>query len=303
MSTIRDAHFIPEWIDMGPQVPEPKIDWIKEKYLDLKYGDDPLQAIDLYLPNDRPAGPLPVLVLVHGGGFALCDKRDWHVYPGFFALGEGFALASVNYRLTPTVRVPAPVYDLKAALTWLRAHAEQYGLDKENFFLYGTSAGGNLVSVAALSDAAGKLAQPGAEPGKPAYNVRAVANLCGLVDFEGFWQVISTLPLPEEMKQMFAATARDYLGVMPDEDPAMAQTAGAAAYVTSKAPPFYIQHGTADPAVPLAQALALAQQLQAAGAEVELDIMEGVAHAGGGPEYLEPEHVLPILQFFKKHLK
>lgn len=287
MKTIRDAKFVPQWIDLEPQIPEPRIDWIETKHLDLAYGTDPLQRLDLYLPPH--SGPLSLVVLVHGGGFALCDKRDWHLYPGFYALREGFALASVNYRLAPAARFPAPVEDLKAAIAFLRERAEEYGLRREDVFLYGTSAGGNLVSLAGLQ-LAGTRDQ-----------VRGVAALCPLLDFEDQWVYLEKAPLDEATRAMMKAAAVQYLGAAPSEAAELARRAGARAWLTPQSPPFYIQHGTLDPAIPVEQARNFARSLQElCGADrVVLDVIEGAAHAGGGPEFLEQEHILPILAFFK----
>lgn len=87
MRSLRDTDFVPEWISLSNEKVVPQIDWIKNKKLDIRYGDHELQKLDVYLPEGE--GPFPVVVLVHGGGFAFCDKRDWHLYPGFFALQEG----------------------------------------------------------------------------------------------------------------------------------------------------------------------------------------------------------------------
>lgn len=287
MKTIRDAHFVPEWIDMAPEVPVPRIDWIAEKHLDLAYGAHPLQTLDLYLPSNAQK-LLPLVVLVHGGGFCLCDKRDWHLYPGFYALREGFALASVNYRLAPEARFPAPVDDLKEAVRFLRAHAQQYGLRTDDVFLYGTSAGGNLVTLTGLQNAGTQEA------------VAGVAALCPLLDFENQWAFMEKLDLDAATLEMLRQSAVQYLGTTPEADAALARRASAREFITPKAPPFYIQHGTLDPAVPVVQSQEFAAQLRAAGSgNVTLDIMEGVAHAGGGPEFLEEEHIVPILEFFR----
>ena len=109
----------------------PRVDWIREKKLDVAYGGDPLQKMDIYYPNEVQKESYPVVILVHGGGFAMCDKRDWHVYPGFHALGRGFALVSVNYRLVPQVSYPAESDDLKRAVLYLRKHAPSLRLQEE----------------------------------------------------------------------------------------------------------------------------------------------------------------------------
>lgn len=292
MKTIRDAHFVPYWIDMEPEVPVPRTDWIQLQYLDLAYGPGALQTLDLYLPESG-TGPLPVVVLVHGGGFCACDKRDWHLYPGFYALQKGFALASVNYRLTPEVKFPTPVEDIKAAVRFLRVHAHEYGLCEKELFLYGTSAGGNLVALAGLQNA-----------GMPEA-VQGVAALCPILDFEDQWHYLSGLPKDNPMRGMLEAAAVQYLGNTPEQIPELAQRAGAFASITAQAPAFYLQHGTQDLAIPVEQTRNFARALQQTGMKqpVVLDILEGAAHAGGGPEFLEEEHIAPIFDFFLEQCK
>lgn len=290
MKTIRDAKFVPEWMDMEPMIPEPKIDWIEKKYLDIAYGDDPLQKLDLYYPDAD--NPVPLVVVIHGGGWCCCDKRDWHLYPGFYALEKGFAVASVNYRLSPAVQFPKPLEDVKAAIMYLRDHAGELGIRKEDIFLYGTSAGGNLAALAGLQNA-------GTE-----YAVSAVAALCPLIDFENqlkYWEIYSQLAA--EYVTVSRSQLADYLGSDAEQDPAVLRAAGTKMHITKDAPPFYIQHGTLDPAVPFIQSCHFAKQLREVCKEeqVVLDILENTGHAGGGPEFLEAEHITPILEFFLKY--
>ncbi len=293
---IRKTKFVPEWIDMGPNIPVPRIDWIKDKHLDVPYGDAPLQKMDIYYPNDIQKDAYPTLILVHGGGFAICDKRDWHVYPGFHALGEGFALVSVNYRLTPDVSFPAETDDLKAAVAYLRQHAKELRLDADNFFLYGTSAGGNLVSFVGLEgDASRGTAQD--------FHVNAVASLCGLISFPDFIKDANWFfKLLPPVRKMTVG----YLGGNPSKNPELAVQASADSRIAPNPPAFYIQHGDKDPAVPVRQSIDFYEKLKATGSfkdsDLVLDILKGTPHAGAGPEYLEPTNVLPIIEFFKRHL-
>ena len=150
-----DADYLPDKIDLTGKSPYPVIDWIKEKRLDIAYGEGPMQKMDLYYPENAEA-PFPTVIIIHGGGFMEGDKRDLHLYPGFFALLEGFALVSINYGLAPPAVFPSPVLDVKADICYLRAHARELKLDDGNFFLYGTSAGGNLATYAGLDGEAAR---------------------------------------------------------------------------------------------------------------------------------------------------
>lgn len=292
MKSLLDTNFVPEWVSITPEGVVPQIDWIQTKYLDVSYGEDDLQKVDIYLPEGE--GPFPVVMLVHGGGFAFCDKRDWHLYPGFFALKEGFALVSVNYRLVPQAKLGDPIQDAIDAVAFIRANAAAYNLDQENIFLYGTSAGGNLVSQVGLRNAGTKEA------------VTGVASLCGLLDFQNqstYYDIFE--PVASEYVKTSRELLATYLGFDPNEEPEAAALAGINPHITQDAPPFYIQHGTMDPAVPFEQALNFAEALKEMvnPEQVTLDLLKETGHAGGGPEYLEEKNIKPILNFFKQLIK
>lgn len=289
MSTVRDTNFVPEWVDLEPDFPEPRIGWIENKRLDIPYGDAALQQLDLYYPAQKKE-TYPLVILVHGGAFMACDKRDLHLYPGFFALQAGFALASVNYRLAPANPFPAAVDDLRNAILYLRGNAAALSLDPGNFFLYGTSAGGNLVSFTGL--------RGHTSSGRPQdYHVNAVAALCPLINFSDFW-VDGRKELPG-MREM----VHGYLGGEPLKG-SPTDAANADAFIGNSSPAFYLQHGTQD-FLGHSQSTDFYSKLREAGLpddDLVLDIMEGAVHAGQGPEYLEAEHIQPILDFFAAHI-
>jgi acetyl esterase/lipase len=108
------------------------------------------QKLDLYIPR-AAARPLPIAMYVHGGGMTAGNKSD--LDPVFLdALASaGYALASVNYRLAPEARFPAQIEDVKCAIRYLRAKAPKYGLNATEIFAFGTSVGGQLVALAALT--------------------------------------------------------------------------------------------------------------------------------------------------------
>ena len=91
-------------------------------------GGHPRQALDLYLPH--AAGPLPLIVWIHGGAFRMGSKEDRIPRE---TLEQGYAIASLNYRLSQHARFPAQIEDCKAAVRWLRANAAHFDLDPERF--------------------------------------------------------------------------------------------------------------------------------------------------------------------------
>ncbi|MDR1293074.1 MAG: alpha/beta hydrolase [Clostridiales Family XIII bacterium] len=294
---IRKTQFIPEWIDMGPKIPVPRIDWIEDKRLDVCYGDHPLQKYDLYYPENRGEAPLPVVVIVHGGGFVSMNKRDWHMYPGFFALKEGFAMISVNYRLAPKSKYPAAENDLIEAILHIKSHAAEWGLDAERLCLYGTSAGGNLVSIAGLK---------GHNENAP-YAVRAIAALCPLLSFDWIKDAIRENRASFSTRLLFSFVCRKYLGGRASRVADKMSLASAENYIGETIPAFYLQNGTRDPAIDCRDVARfhglLSEASNASADNLVLDIVEGARHAGGGPDYLEPRNILPILEFFRRQFR
>lgn len=294
---IRKTKFVEGWIDMGPKIPVPKVDWIREKVLDVAYGEAPLQKMDIYYPNGVHKPSYPVLILVHGGGFSLCDKRDWHLYPGFHALQRGFVLVSVNYRLVPEVSYPSESEDIKKAVAYLRKNAKKLRLQDDNFFLYGTSAGGNLVTIVGMEghDSRGR---------EEDFHVNAVASLCPLLNFPDW---IQKAPWYIRMMPSMRKALHGYLGGSPKKNPKLAVEASADRWIAPNPPAFYLQHGDKDPAVPVQQSVSFYEKLKASGyfgkEDLVLDILKGAPHAGAGPEFLEETNVLPILEFFERHME
>ncbi len=121
--------------------------------------------------------PLPVAMYIHGGGMTAGDKSDLN--PVFLdaLASSGYAVASVNYRLAPQSRFPAQIEDVKCAIRYLRAKAPNYGLNASEIFAFGTSVGGQLVALAALTGPHSAF-DVGSYPTEPS-NLLAVADLFG----------------------------------------------------------------------------------------------------------------------------
>src|SRR6201997_5769202 len=109
-------------------------------------GGGPEQQLDLYIPTDRHGEPL--VVFIHGGGFQHGDKAGDSINPNNLQwLWQGYAMASINYRLAPGAWWPAQIQDCKAAIRWLKAHAGEYGYDPQRIGVVGESAGGHLAAM------------------------------------------------------------------------------------------------------------------------------------------------------------
>ena len=111
-------------------------------HTDIPYGEDAAHRLDIYRPQDA-AGPLPTIVSIHGGGWFYGSKQLYSHYCMRLAK-RGFAVVNFDYRLAPQHKYPAAVQDICAVLFWMQKNADAYGIDLNNVFMLGDSAGGQL---------------------------------------------------------------------------------------------------------------------------------------------------------------
>ena len=148
-----------------------------ERIDNLSYGSDPTwHLLDLYLPKKRP-NKIPTIINIHGGGWVYGNKEVYQFF-GLSMAQAGFAFVNFNYRLAPEVTFPAELDDVNQAVHWVAKHANQYGLDKENIFFIGDSAGGQMtMQYLTILTNPDYRALFGYE--KPDLSVRAAAIHCG----------------------------------------------------------------------------------------------------------------------------
>lgn len=286
----------PKWMEQKKgQHPVTKIDWIARKTLDIPYAlQSELQTLDIYLP-DEPSDTYPVLVNIHGGGFIHCDKRDFHLYPTLYALSRGYAVVAVNYRLSPAVRYPQHIQDVLHALEWIGQKGSKYHLNASNVFLWGTSAGGNIVLQIACHQ--------GLLPRHDTCTLRATAALCPCLNMEQLGETgtpFQRLTSYFLKRYMFKAI----FGTLKPSDELMIQ-ADIRCHLNGGISPVYLQHGTKDPAIPYRAAEEFAALLSPllSREDFVFHTLKDVLHAGAGPDYFLPENISPILDFFDLHHK
>lgn len=290
---------------LGPPPPA-NTDHIKRRFLDIPYANlSPAEKLDVYLPESGD-GLFPVIVSIHGGAFMGCDKSDEQLLPMLRGLDRGYAVVAVNYRLSGEAKFPALVHDVKAAVRWIRANAERYGFDPDRIAPWGGSAGGYLATM--LGTSAGVRALEDLTMGNPdrASDVQAVVAWFGPTDFLKMdeWLTESGLPPLPGMEHSNADSPESLLlGQKITEIPDLVRAANPETYITSAAPPFFLQHGTMDALVPVQSSIQLATKLaQAIGADkVQLELLEGAGHAD--PRFDAPDNVEKVLRFLDKHLE
>lgn len=250
---------------------------------DVEYGraDERSLKLDIYQPKERTADRLPVIVWIHGGGWRNGNKSSGGRLISFVGSGN-YVGVSVGYRLSGEAIWPAPIHDCKAAIRWVRANAAEYGIDQDRIGVWGSSAGGHLVSLLGTS---GDVEQLEGCCGTPNVSSRVAC----VVDFCG----------PTDMV-IFKHPAADLLfGSKPaDERQAEAKAASPAAHVSEDDPPILIVHGTNDRTVPIEQAELFHEKLKKNDVDVIFVRIEGGGHGIGGPEVAGR-----VTSFFHKHLR
>ncbi len=265
---------------------------------DLKYAtvDGQTLLLDLYLPKSGNAKDLaaghngtPCIVFVHGGGWKGGDKKSAQQNAAWL-VEHGFAVASINYRLTDVAQWPAQIDDCYEAVRWLREHSEKYGIDPDRIGAFGTSAGAHLAALM------GTRRYPGEET--VSSRVHAVCDWFGPSE-------LMTMP-PNNVGE--GRTAQDVarsngaklLGATVREVPKLAADASAIDHVSGDAAAFLIMHGDQDTGVPISQSTRFHRKLLSAGAFSELHVVKGGKH--GGALFRTEDVRKRVLDFFQRSL-
>jgi acetyl esterase/lipase len=292
--TIEDDALIP--------VPQADVSHILRKWLDLPYASlSPAQALDIYLPDEGP-GPFPVILYIHGGAFALGDKRNIEVLPYLKGLSRGYALVSVNYRLSGEAIFPAGLQDVKAAIRWVRAKSSQYHLDGNRIAAWGSSSGGNYAAMICLTANVTAFDDPSL--GNPEYpcNVQAAVDWFGPTDFQKMDEQLEENGFgPADHGEANSPESR-YLGAKLSDVPLQVVIANPMTYVHKNMPPLLIQHGRLDTTVPVQQSIMFVEKMEkyVNPDRFEFDILEGAGHSD--PKFMTQENLERVFSFLDKYL-
>jgi acetyl esterase/lipase len=263
------------------------------------------QKLNLYLPAGD--GPFPVVVNIHGGGFTFGDRSMVGAVVGQALLDGGYAIASVDYRLSGEATFPAAVQDVKAAVRFLRANAAQYKLNPDQIVAFGFSAGGNLASMVGTTGDVAEFDDPALGNEGVSSRVQAVIDWFGPTDFgqmdeQAKAQGCGTSDQTHSTASSFESL---YLGATVAESPELVQKANPISYITADDPPFLLQKGDQDCTVPVGQSQLLADALKAAGIDVRFDLLKGVGHGDSGSTLVfeSAENVQVVLAFLDAKVK
>jgi acetyl esterase/lipase len=253
--------------------------------------------LDLYLPT-AAAALVPSVVFLHGGGWQLGSRHsagpayaEWSPSPFERLAQAGIAVASVDYRLTGEAQWPAQLYDAKAAVRWLRARADEIGIDPTRIAAWGESAGGHLAELLGLTgnDLDGEIGIVG-----PSSAVVAVAAWYAPSDLATVAEDVDSMADDSREAQLVGAP----LPTVPDR----VAEASPLSHVRSGAPPFLLLHGRDDQFIPCSQSERLCAALQQAGNSVELETYAGSDHMWRGAPEVPADALHRTVDFLRRML-
>lgn len=266
----------------------------QEVISDLKYSSVDSEAVklDLYFPVKTCTGKYPLVIKIHGGAFKEGDK-----YPAItkFLTDACYAVASLNYRLSGEATFPAGNQDVKSAVRWLRANADKYNLDSENFGVMGGSAGGYYASFLGTTgdtkdfDIGDNLQYSSA--------VQAVVDEFGPVDVAALAKDRADAGLPSDSVN---SVETKYIGCdIGSSNCKNAIESSPINYISKNDPPFLILHGAKDKTIPIKQSQDFYEKLKAMAVTVTFVELPNAGHGGEEFDAYKPQ----IVEFFDKYLK
>lgn len=261
------------------------------------------QTLDLYLPATDGSKAVPVVVLIHGGAFAMGDSGMETQYAQQL-VAQGFAVASVNYRMSGEAPYPAGAQDVKAAVRWLRAHAAEYGFDTAKFGAWGQSAGGWMANMlGATGDQKTIFDDAALGNADQSSAVQAVVSWFGPTNFatmDAQAKEVTACGSKSQVHGSADSPESRWLGGAVDTSSQTASTNISSYLAGAKTlPAWYLAHGDSDCNVPDGQSAELDAALKKAGATQTYVVLKGAGHAD---PMFDQTQVQPTIAFLTQTL-
>jgi acetyl esterase/lipase len=268
-----------------------KLDYANEftydmnRNLDYAGNGNIRQALDIYIPHNRVSEKLPVVVYIHGGGWARQSKDFAGRVMPFIRTGRYIGVA-INYRLVDEATILEMVYDCKAAIRYLKANAKKYGIDKNKIGVWGHSAGGHLAAMIGLTSASKAL------EGDVGYYKKENGSVACAVDADGPTDFESLKSVEEEYKN--SPLFKSFF----NNDMEAVKLASPITHADGSCIPFFIYHGVKDKAVSVKQSEELYDKLTKKGAK-EIYFLK---ITDGGHVFSDERITQQMLNFFDRYL-
>ncbi|HEX3129070.1 MAG TPA: alpha/beta hydrolase fold domain-containing protein [Thermoanaerobaculia bacterium] len=271
-------------------------------YVDSSGATQALQ-LELLVPQGV-SGPAPVILWIHGGGWRTGSRLPVPTRASNLC-SRGYAVASVDYRLTTTALWPAQIQDVRGAVRWLRAHASDYNLDVDRFGAWGESAGGHLAAFLAFSGGAGTVTVGSVTldlEGSTGGNLDQSSRVQAVVDWYGATDVLQMHFYPTTVNHDSSASDESkFLGGPIQDRPELAATANPIPYIDEDDPPLLAMHGTLDKLIPSNQSQLLVDAVRAAGVSARLVPVQGAGH--GGSAFDKTANLQIVYDYFDSTLR
>ena len=256
-----------------------------------RYGDRTLE-MDIYRPKDA-WGKLPAVICIHGGGWAK-GSRESHGAMAQALASRGYVAATISYRLSGEAKFPAQIHDCKAAVRFLRAHADEYGIDAGHIGAIGLSAGGHLTALLATSGGVADLEGNGGSAGSSSL-IQAAVPMGAQTDF-----------LSERTREVSAAEPKgaiwqQFLGGTQQERPAVYKAASPLTYLDAGDPPCWFIAGEHDDASTHADVFR--EKMKQHGISSGLTVIKDAPHGFIGKQIWFDQMVERADQFFEDSFK
>ncbi|TWU58450.1 Carboxylesterase NlhH [Rubripirellula tenax] len=244
--------------------------------------------LDLYLPA---VDKTPLVVWVHGGAWRSGSRANM---PLGFLVDDGYAVASVDYRLSGTAKFPAQVFDCKAAIRFLRTTAGKYGYDADRIAVAGSSAGGHLVAEMGVTNGHPEL------EGQVGEHKNVSSDVHAIVDYYGPTNLMTILGQSTPHGLSVRVPALELL-LGDQRNPELAKLASPVFHVDENDPPLLMIHGDQDPQVPINQSHELDGIYKSLNLDVTFEVVHGGAH--GGELFYDSQRQAIVKSFLDRTIK
>ncbi|MCD8341746.1 MAG: alpha/beta hydrolase [Clostridiales bacterium] len=291
-------------------IPDPGFEGTSYEHIQYAEESD-AEYLDLYVPDADEE--MPLLILVHGGGFVENDSQSRQAVLMYqYMRANGYAVATINYRLADEATFPAALSDVKAAVRYLRANAEQYGYDADRFAIWGESAGGYLACMAALTgdDLYSDVSYIGEDASQPVSGqVSALVDFYGILDFDTSITDFEDCGVPRWLTRLMGtadigsedSVITQFLGdnieTYTQEELNAISPTYFAANLEDTSLQVYIEHGSVDITVPKVQSERLYETLRDVIGDDNVTYREMKNFKHADDKFYTPENLAPVKEF------
>ncbi len=277
---------------------------VQKEYYDIAYANaSNAQKLDIFLPDTIKAQN-PVLVWIHGGGWKGGDKSEFRNSNRLTELKKrGYAVVVINYRLSGEAKFPAQIYDVKAAIRWIKANAAAYKMNPDKIGVWGSSAGGHLSALAGTSGNVTELEDLTQGNSSHSSNVQVVIDWYGPTDFLKMDSMALSQGCASSTHNSANSPESELIGFQITTRPDLVAKANPITHISSDDPPFFIEHGLTDCIVPYGQSQLLYDKLipVLGSQKVKLKLLTATGHGGGlFSDYVTVKEAIDFLDTYLK---